>query len=168
MKKLLIVPILALAVATFAPAAYANHGGAQSPDIEQADERCEVAYVFHASCNVTAADPARVSMSARSAGVPTADGWHVSFNITILDNANDQVLRTGHLDNTLPYTANWFGLPDPLVHPNLNLTSGLFTSSGSETTDATCLVDVVVGSGRTVRCSFAGSGPFLLPGHTPL
>lgn len=163
MKRLLIVPILALAGMLIAPAAYANHGGAQSPDIEEDSEKCEVAFVFHASCQVSG-EAERPYVRARVAGVPTADGWHVKFSSKVLDNVAG-VIETGTIEVTLPYTADWFGTGVP--HPN-TFVMGLSGPVGSATTtDATCYVDVEAGTGRTMRCGLWGHWDFLLPYHTP-
>ncbi len=168
MKRLLVVPILALAATLLAPAAQANHGGAQSPDINEAEDKCELVYVFHASCEITSETDAKLNMRARAAGVPTADGWHVKIRIRLVDNVNGEVLRDLVAERMKPYTTDWFGTGVP--HPN-SPTFGLGTSSPGDlpTTDATCMVDVEAGSGRAMRCAYWNDSgtPWVLIPHIP-
>lgn len=170
MKRWMILPVVALAFALFAStAAHANHGGAQSPDYEPSDQRCEVAYVFHASCSIQHAEADKVWVGMKAAGVPTADGWHWSFNYKVVDNANDLVLLSRHVDKTLPLTWNFWIVPAPL--PNWPTFGSAMVTWQAETHDATCLFDVVVGSGRTARCSFFSAGEPLVPNelqHLPV
>ncbi len=173
MKRLLIVPILALAATLLAPAAHANHGTAQTPDIEHdSDQRCEVFFVFHASCEVTSEAEGTPITSARVAGVPTADGWNLRFQSRIVDNIDDQVVLNRTHETTFPFTSDYgTGTGAPL--PNSYVRGAGMAAFGADSTDVTCLVDVEIGSGRAMRCGIWNSsmGDFLLPaypGYTPV
>lgn len=159
--------VAAVAVAAFAPAAYASHGGAQSPDIEQPDHLCEVRYAGHGRCNVSTDTAKRpVAWFSAHGAAPTADGWHHSVEVKIIDNVNNVVLRNTTYERTIPYAGGWAGwpVPEPLQDaprpnmPSFGVQAGPDLPGGEGmTTDATCLVEIPVGGG-TLRCNFT-SGP---------
>ncbi|HEX9695397.1 MAG TPA: hypothetical protein VGB64_03680 [Actinomycetota bacterium] len=154
---------LSIAIVAALPlAANANHGGAHSPDLNPSDDMCQIVLAGHGSCSVTNTTASGINLQASHIlGVPTADGWRVAFDITIVNNDTGQVIRKESVDVTHPYAYDYLGFGVPLPYPPFD---GRWSGGPGEMTSATCIVDVIAGIGGLLECRL----PWVPDGGLPL